>query len=920
MSKKCEDVWLPRTHTGSSTESATTSDALSPPLRTSSRRLKLGRPGERQLKSLDSASSRRSSSRLSGSMASLKDTDSVYSEGGRSRLSRAPFATPDNLESAAVYLQSSLKSFGFSGRVNFLSSAPDDIANTFNCVHYLLEKFQREQGKNEDTSSEVKRLRNELQVGENVFGRLKKDLELRERDIGTMMIKERQAESAFQEQLAAVTRDREELQKKCNNLNRRQVQFLHEIRRKESEYERLQDKLRYYLAEKKREAKASMEIVGRLRQQSQTKGKGGLALDEDLLKRGGSNKWGRSNVKLDENLVKMIVRAYEDKQKDLTMENKDLRAGLNSLQREYTQLLNKNPIGVMGPGDPALTREYTQLLNTHMGPDMVPHHIPGGIVPVMVPKGTSPVSATGGGDGSPQNLGGVFGFGANSVSPRGTASRILARTPSASDKKQGQGMSSSLSAPCSPRDRNEVQTLAAPKAADIAEALKKRKTLLDPVVGPSESQNEALETGSSEAGGSAQAEISPKAPPARPALIQTQQTDMTNSPEPSEPHSTIESVEPVEALSKDGGNSVGAAESDQENKSTKSHGSNSMAEKRMKLRPSQVSPRTVVSSPSSVGQSEQANNSHPESLVGRQSKKFVWPPPSSSPPPPPSRGSNRSPTPPRFVGKLGKLPRLSKKPIPNTVLMTEEQLKHELRMRAQEVEEAVIALRAACNSMNPQDMRGVLEKRLHMELVMAANLAEQQEAIVNLALIGMEKAMRNIAPEFRDQEEDKEKLAVFQMDNLCFGLKQIIAHIPEDYVEDSLRDVVLELEEKILVAKEEYEDVKTSLLVANKKTQKLLASTESSTKLLNSTMSTIDKRSANLAHEQEYLMSFREKLTPDKGSPEPDAKKENRRQTWAEKAQNSDRSDPFDDFSDNGTPTTGNFTSMKSIDREDLGV
>lgn len=81
------------------------------------------------------------------------------------------------------------------------------------------------------------------------------------------------------------------------------------------------------------------------------------------------------------------------------------------------------------------------------------------------------------------------------------------------------------------------------------------------------------------------------------------------------------------------------------------------------------------------------------------------------------------------LGKLGRLPTLSKKKIPNFSKMTEDQLKHELRSRALEVEEAVVALRAACGSMNPQDMRGVLEKRLHMELVMAANLAEQQEAV-----------------------------------------------------------------------------------------------------------------------------------------------------------------------------------------------
>ena len=62
-------------------------------------------------------------------------------------------------------------------------------------------------------------------------------------------------------------RDRDALQKHCNNLTRRQIQFQHEIRRKELQYEWLQEKLRNYLAERKRESSASMEIVGLLRQQ-----------------------------------------------------------------------------------------------------------------------------------------------------------------------------------------------------------------------------------------------------------------------------------------------------------------------------------------------------------------------------------------------------------------------------------------------------------------------------------------------------------------------------------------------------------------------------------------------------------------------------------------------------------------------------
>ena len=70
------------------------------------------------------------------------------------------------------------------------------------------------------------------------------------------------------EELAVMVRDRDALQKHCNNLTRRQVQFQHEIRRKELQYEWLQEKLRNYLAERRRDFTASMEIVGMLRQQA----------------------------------------------------------------------------------------------------------------------------------------------------------------------------------------------------------------------------------------------------------------------------------------------------------------------------------------------------------------------------------------------------------------------------------------------------------------------------------------------------------------------------------------------------------------------------------------------------------------------------------------------------------------------------
>lgn len=98
-------------------------------------------------------------------------------------------------------------------------------------------------------------------------------------------VQQRQTLALHQEEQQKLARERDELQKKCSSMARLSVQFQHGIRRKELEYEKLQDKLRYYLAEKKREAKASMEIFGRLKKQSQQgKSKMTTKMDEEMVK------------------------------------------------------------------------------------------------------------------------------------------------------------------------------------------------------------------------------------------------------------------------------------------------------------------------------------------------------------------------------------------------------------------------------------------------------------------------------------------------------------------------------------------------------------------------------------------------------------------------------------------------------------
>ena len=76
-------------------------------------------------------------------------------------------------------------------RVNLLSTAPEDIANTLNCIHSILQRHQMESERAEVSAMDARRLRNDLQVADQAQSRLKRDLELKERDVGGLLIKVR---------------------------------------------------------------------------------------------------------------------------------------------------------------------------------------------------------------------------------------------------------------------------------------------------------------------------------------------------------------------------------------------------------------------------------------------------------------------------------------------------------------------------------------------------------------------------------------------------------------------------------------------------------------------------------------------------------------------------------------------------------
>jgi len=213
---------------------------------------------------------------------------------------------------------------GLSDELHLMSSKPADVATTCNALYALLLQHQKDAQYKEQLRQEMSRARSEIKLMDKERSKLESMLDNKEREIGALSNRARAGDDARKEEVSKARREADDLQKRFLGSERRLVQMQHEIKRKEKDYERLQERLSHYLADKKRNENAALDMAGKI-------ATGAAAGPGAALS--------KSAVRSDEGL-KAIVAAYEGKQSELARENKDLRAALSSLQGEYKEALN----------------------------------------------------------------------------------------------------------------------------------------------------------------------------------------------------------------------------------------------------------------------------------------------------------------------------------------------------------------------------------------------------------------------------------------------------------------------------------------------------------------------------------------------------------------------------------------------------
>ncbi|KDP36394.1 hypothetical protein JCGZ_08663 [Jatropha curcas] len=257
------------------------------------------------------------------------------------------FADASNLEHCAKYLNQTLVTFGFPASLDLFANDPVSIARTCNCIYSLLQQRQRDIEFRGSANEQRQRLLSDISRLEAKVERLETQLQGKDREIATITRTEAKATAAFKAQIEKLQQERDEFQRMVIGNQQVRTQQVHEMKKKEKEYIKLQERLNQVLMEKKKESRSGMEIM-------------------NLLQKEGRQRGTWNGKKTDNDFYKKIVDAYEAKNQELMQENADLRALLRSMQVDMRDFFNA-PNGSAKQSSPVNGRNETDPSQSPLG-------------------------------------------------------------------------------------------------------------------------------------------------------------------------------------------------------------------------------------------------------------------------------------------------------------------------------------------------------------------------------------------------------------------------------------------------------------------------------------------------------------------------------------------------------------------------
>ncbi|XP_036612025.1 afadin- and alpha-actinin-binding protein isoform X2 [Trichosurus vulpecula] len=237
------------------------------------------------------------------------------------------FCTEENVDQSISYLDQELTTLGFPSLYEESKGKEVkrdlNIVAVLNCIHELLVLHRKNLLAQENVETQNLKLGSDMDHLQNCYSKLKEQLETSRREMIGLQERDRQLQGKNRNLHQLLKNEKDEVQKLQNIIASRATQYNHDMKRKEREYNKLKERL-HQLVMNKKDKKTAMDILNYV---GRADGKRGA--------------WrtGKTEARNEDEMYKVLLSDYEQRQKQILLENAELKKVLQQMKKEMISLL-----------------------------------------------------------------------------------------------------------------------------------------------------------------------------------------------------------------------------------------------------------------------------------------------------------------------------------------------------------------------------------------------------------------------------------------------------------------------------------------------------------------------------------------------------------------------------------------------------
>ncbi|XP_029905968.1 afadin- and alpha-actinin-binding protein-like isoform X1 [Myripristis murdjan] len=235
------------------------------------------------------------------------------------------FCTEDNMQECLSHINQEVSALGLrpvwteSG-----GSSELNVVAVLNSMYDLIQLHRKGLRTLEDMEVEQLKSSSNVDFLQLTNTRLKEQLELSKRENTGLLERERQLQLKVKSLQNCLKNEKEEVQKLQNIISSRAIQYNHDMKRKEREFNKLKERLNQLLVDKK-EKKQAIEVLNYI-----GRADGRRSLWKTV----------KTEAKHEEEMYKTLLSDYDNRQRELVLENTELRKVLQQMKRDIVTILS----------------------------------------------------------------------------------------------------------------------------------------------------------------------------------------------------------------------------------------------------------------------------------------------------------------------------------------------------------------------------------------------------------------------------------------------------------------------------------------------------------------------------------------------------------------------------------------------------